>query len=195
MQVPPQAANTLAHVADAANAVGESLTIFPSIVFGCDLIDSGRPGLTGDASPRSPLRGYRATSRKITTMRKSAKIITAVGVAALTFAGGSAFTASNTLPAGSVSGYGQTVSTGATITTISNALLSTDNSKLASVTFTSTTDVTGRTASMTLKSGATPVGSPYTCELGAYTTTMTITCTTANNPVLSTFDTTGLTII
>lgn len=128
-------------------------------------------------------------------MRKSRKLVGALVVAGLIATGGAAFTASNTLPAGGVSGYGQSVATGATITTVADTLLSTDNSKLASVTFTSSTDVTGKTASMTLKNGTTVVGSPYTCTLGSYTTTMTITCATPDNPLLSAFDTTGLTVI
>lgn len=131
-------------------------------------------------------------------MRKSVKIISALSVAGLAVAAGSAFTASNTLPDGGVSGYGQSVATGATITTISKTLLSTDNSKLASVVFTSSTDVTGKTVSMTLKNVATVVGNPYTCALGTWDTvglTMTITCATANNPLLNTFDTIGLTVL
>ena len=129
-------------------------------------------------------------------MRTSVKIISALSVAGLAVAAGSAFTASNTLPAGGVSGYGQSVATGATITAVTDTLVSTDNSKLASVAFTSSTDVTGKTVSMTLKSGTTAVGSPYTCTLGAYATgSMTITCLTADNPLLSAFDTTGLTVL
>ena len=128
-------------------------------------------------------------------MRTSVKVISALSVAGLAVAAGSAFTASNTLPAGGVSGYGQSVSTGATITTISKTLLSSDNSKLASVVFTSSTDVTGKTVSMTLKSGAGVVGVPYTCALGTYDTTMTITCATADNPLMSAFDTIGLTVL
>jgi hypothetical protein len=127
-------------------------------------------------------------------MRKSGKLVGALAVAGLIATGGAAFTASNTLPAGGISGYGESVSTGATITAVEHTLLSTDNSKLASVAFTSTTDVTGKTASMTLKNGTTVVGSPYTCTLGAYATTMTITCATADNPLLSAFNTTGLTV-
>jgi len=128
-------------------------------------------------------------------MRKSTKLVGAIAVAGAVAASGAAFTASNTMPASSVSGYGQVVATGATITDVSDTLLSTDHSKLASVTFTSSTDVTGKTVSMTLKNGSTVVGSPYTCTLGTYSTTMTITCDTADNPQLDAFDTTGLTVI
>jgi hypothetical protein len=127
-------------------------------------------------------------------MQKSGKLLGALAVAGLIATGGAAFTASNTLPAGGVSGYGESVATGATITTVAHTLLAGDNSKLASVVFTSSTDVTGKTASMTLKQGTTPVGTPYTCTLGAFTTTMTITCATADNPLLNAFDTTGLTV-
>ncbi len=84
---------------------------------------------------------------------------------------------------------------GATITTVTDTLVTTDHSKLASVDFTSSTDVTGKTVSMTLKSGATVVGSPYSCTLGAFATTMTITCATGDNPLLNAFDTTGLTVL
>lgn len=129
-------------------------------------------------------------------MRKSAKLVTALSVAGLAVAAGSAFTASNTLPTGSVSGYGQTVSTGATITAVDFSTLSTDKSKLASVAFTSTTDLTGKTVSMTLKSGTTVVGSPYSCTFTAYSAgSSTVTCATADNPLLNTFDTTGLTVL
>lgn len=128
-------------------------------------------------------------------MRTSIKVLSALSVAGLAVAAGSAFTASNTLPAGGVSGYGESLATGATITAIANTALSTDNSKLASVTFTSSTDVTGKTATMTLKSGTTPVGGPYSCTFGAFSTTMTITCTATDNPAFSSFNTTGLTVL
>jgi len=121
-------------------------------------------------------------------------LVGAMALAALGLGAGGAFTASNTLPAGGVSGYGQSVATGATVTNITHNLLATDNSKLASVTFVSSTDVSSEIASMTLKNDSTVVGSPYTCELGAYTTTMEITCATTDNPLLSAFDTTGLTV-
>lgn len=129
-------------------------------------------------------------------MRKSTKLFGAVAVAGIVAAGGAAFTAANTMPAGGVSGYGQTVSTGATVTAVTDTLLPADNSKLASVAFTSSTDLTGKAVSMTLKSGTTVVGNPYSCTFTAYTAgSTTITCDTADNPLLNTFDTTGLTVI
>jgi hypothetical protein len=129
-------------------------------------------------------------------MRGTTKLLGAAAVAGIVATGGSAFTASNTLPAGSVMGYGQVVSTGATITAITNTLSTTDASKLASVAFASSTDVTGKTVKMTLKSGTAVVGTPYACTLGAYATgTMTITCATADNPLMNAFDTTGITVL
>jgi hypothetical protein len=129
-------------------------------------------------------------------MRTSTKLITAVSIAGVAAISGSAFTASNTLPAGSISGYGEVVSTGATITAVTDTLLASDASKLASVAFDSSSDVTGKTVKMTLKNGATVVGSPYSCTLGAYSAgSMTITCATADNPLMDAFDTTGLTVV
>lgn len=124
------------------------------------------------------------------------KILVSVGaVAALGFAAGGAFTASNSMPSGGVQGYGQVVSTGATITQVSASTVPSDTSKVASVVFTSSTDVTGKTVTMMLKNGTSIVGtSPYTCTLGTYSTTMTITCATPDNPSLSDYDTTGLSI-
>ncbi len=128
------------------------------------------------------------------------KILVTVGaVAALGFAAGGAFTASNTMPAGGVQGYGQVLSTGAAVTQVTTSTLTTDASKAASVVFTTTTDVTGKAAKMTLKNGATVVGSPYSCTLGTYTAgtpgSMTITCATSDNPSLSAYDTTGLSVL
>ena len=139
-------------------------------------------------------------------MRTSVKIISALSVAGLALAAGSAFTTSNDFTGVSlVSGYGQVVATGATITAVSDTLLSTDHSKLDSVVFTSSTDVTGKTVSMTLKNGTSVVGN-YTCNTTTPTTawasgTMQFTCSTATSingtttPLLSDFDTTGLTVL
>jgi hypothetical protein len=121
-------------------------------------------------------------------------LVLGAAVVAVGLAAGGASTASNTMPDGGVQGYGQVVSTGATVTAMTTNTVSGDASKLASVAFTSSTDVTGKTVSMTLKNGSTVVGSPYTCTLGAFTTTMTITCATADNPLLNAYDTTGLTV-
>lgn len=123
------------------------------------------------------------------------KIIAAAATfSVLGLAAGGAFTASNTMPAGSVQGYGQTVYTGATVTSTTVNTLSTDASKLASVVFSTTTDVTGKTNQMTLKNGSAVVGSPYSCTVSGSVSPWTITCATADNPLLSAYDTIGLTV-
>jgi hypothetical protein len=128
-------------------------------------------------------------------MKRNMKITGAVGIAAVVAAGGFAFTASNSLPAGGVSGYGQSVATGATVTGITNNLVPTDHSKLASVTFLSTTDLTGKIVTMTLKQDTTVVGTPYACTVTGVAPATTITCLTPGTPGLETYDTTGLTVI
>ena len=67
---------------------------------------------------------------------------------------------------------------------------------------TSSTNVTGHTATLTLKSGSTPidVGASsakfVTCSNGAFTTTMVITCDVAADTVpFTAFDTVGLTVV
>ncbi|MCW2745625.1 MAG: hypothetical protein JWM48_2175 [Mycobacterium sp.] len=130
-------------------------------------------------------------------MRKSTKIVGGVVIAGVVAATGSAFTASNDVPLTSTAGYGETAVTGATVSNISYAL-ATDPSKLASVVFTATTDVTGKTAQMTLRTAGGVVGTAYPCSLGAYGTPtvgqMTITCLTADTPALASFTATGLTV-
>ncbi|MGY1809919.1 hypothetical protein ACI8AF_21335 [Blastococcus sp. SYSU D00669] len=126
-------------------------------------------------------------------MRTSKLVLAGAGIAAAT-AAGSAFTASNTVPA-SVAGYGQGTVTGATVTDIDYTPLSSDNSKLDVIVFTTSTNVTGRVATLTLKSGSTLVGSPHTCTLGTYTTDMTITCDVVGDPLFTAFDAVGLTVV
>ena len=118
----------------------------------------------------------------------------AAAFSVLGLAAGGAFTASNTMPAGSVQGYGQTVYTGAAVTSTTLNTLATDASKLSSVAFSTTTDVTGKTTELTLKNGSTVVGSPYSCVVAGSVTPWTITCDTADNPLVSAYDTIGLTV-
>ena len=128
-------------------------------------------------------------------MRKSHLAVAGLGLTAAAVTG-SAFTAANVVPA-SVAGYGEGAVSGATVTDIDYTPSGTNTTNLASVVFHSSTDVTGRTATMTLKNGTTPVGaSPYSCSLGTYATgTMTITCATADVPAFSSFNTVGLTVV
>jgi hypothetical protein len=127
-------------------------------------------------------------------MRRSHLVLAGVGVAAAA-ATGSAFTAANTVP-DTIAGYGQGKVTGATITDIDYTPYASDNTDIGSVVFNSSTDVTGKTASLTLKSGTTVVGT-YTCTLGAYAAgTMDITCsTTSDHPDFDSFDYVGLTVV
>jgi hypothetical protein len=127
---------------------------------------------------------------------RNSRVLFAGIVVAATAVTGSAYTAANTVP-NSVAGYGEGTVSGATVTDIDYTASGTDNTDLASVVFHSSTDVTGRTATMTLKSGTTPVGtSPYSCTLGTYTAgTMTITCATADTPAFTSFNTVGLTVV
>ena len=124
------------------------------------------------------------------------KLIVAGGaLAGLALVSGGAFTASNTMPAGDVQGYGQVVSTGATVTSMTTNTVSGDASKVASVVFSTTTDVTGKTVKLTLKNGTTTVGSSYACTTSGTASPWTITCNTTDNPLLSSYDTSGLTVL
>jgi len=126
-------------------------------------------------------------------MRK--RTLGAILLAGLAVSGAGAFTASNTFTATSnVAGYGADAVTGATITAITYTPLVADPSKLASVTFTSSTDVTGKTIKLTLRSGSSVLGSAYSCTAGAFVVTQTLTCATADNPLISAFDSVGLTV-
>jgi hypothetical protein len=139
------------------------------------------------------------------------KIIAAAGTLAVIGLGaGGAFTASNTFSSGSVAGYGEVSVTGATVTAITNTPVSTDLTKLDRVVFTTSNDVFGKTASMTLKSGispATPTAfGTYGCIVTQATAPVTtITCSTTTvlavgafaapvNPSLAAIDVTGLTV-
>jgi hypothetical protein len=131
-------------------------------------------------------------------MRK--RTLGAVLLAGLAVSGAGAFTASNTLPATSTSGYGAAAVTGATVTTIAYTPSTTDSSKLSQVVFTSTTDVTGKTATMTLRNLGSQVSGPYSCTLGTYLAgSMTITCSTgatdAARAAIASFDSVALTVV
>jgi hypothetical protein len=125
-------------------------------------------------------------------------------------ASGTAMTAANVVPP-SVAGYGEGMVSGATATDISYTALVSDNTKLASVEFTLSTDITSQTnegkATLTLKAGATagtpPTGgtplraTPYGCVVGTpYAAgSMTVVCATADNPRFDAFTSVGLTVI
>jgi hypothetical protein len=132
-------------------------------------------------------------------MRRSRVVFTGIAVAAAAVAG-TAFTAQNTVP-NSVAGYGESTVSGVVVTTIQYVPLSTDNTYLDNVVFTTTTDVTGSSyiATMTLKSSGSPLGSglggPYSCTKSSYSTTMTLTCAVAASTVkINDFTAVGLTV-
>jgi cysteine sulfinate desulfinase/cysteine desulfurase-like protein len=130
------------------------------------------------------------------SMRKSTKIVVATAAACLVAAGGTAFTASNTIPAGGVSGYGGSIATGATVVSYVNNLKPGDASRLDNVVLDTTTDITGKVAQLTLKNAGTIVGTSYACSFTVYAAGhSTITCdTSAVWPLLNTYDETGLTV-
>lgn len=134
-------------------------------------------------------------------MRK--RTLGVVLLAGLAISGGGAFTAANPMnQTSNVAGYGSATATGATVTDIAYNL-GNDSSKLSSVVFTTSTDVTGKTATLTLRNAGAQVGSSYTCELGTWTLdastltdttdgSMTITCNTTED--VADFNETGLTV-
>lgn len=128
-------------------------------------------------------------------MRRSHVVLAGIAVAGAAVTG-SAFTAANVVP-NSVAGYGQGTVSGATISNIAYTPAPADNTNLASVVFTSSTNVTGRTATMTLKNGSSPVGtSPYSCTVGSWDgTSVPITCATPDSPPIASFNTVGLTVV
>jgi hypothetical protein len=141
-------------------------------------------------------------------MMRSSRLIISGTVIAAAVASGTAMTAANVVPS-SVAGYGEGMVSGATATNIAYTPLVTDNTKLASVEFTLSTNVTGKTSTMTLKSGAsagppvvegTPTrATPYSCVAGqawdAVTERMSVFCATGDNPRFDAFSSVGLTVV
>ncbi|TAL14439.1 MAG: hypothetical protein EPN99_14290 [Frankiales bacterium] len=133
-------------------------------------------------------------------MRK--RTLGVVLLAGLAMSGAGAFTAANDLPTTTTAGYGAAAVTGATVTDIAYNV-GADPSKLTNVVFTSTTDVTGKTATMTLRNAGVQVGSSYSCTLGLWTPdnilvplgpgSMAITC--ASTEDIADFDQVGLTVV
>lgn len=133
-------------------------------------------------------------------MRK--RTLGVVLLAGLAMSGAGAFTAANDLPTTTTAGYGAAAVTGATVTNIAYNVGS-DPSKLTDVVFTSTTNVTGKTATMTLRNGGVQVGDSYTCALGTWVLDaltvdpddgeMSITC--ASTEDIADFDQVGLTVV
>ena len=141
-------------------------------------------------------------------MRKSRVLLAGVAVAAAA-AATSAFTAGNDCSGvnSNVAGYGQLEVTGATVTDIHYNVNAADGDLVDSVEFTTTTDITGATSTMSLRAGATAgvggtvVGTPTTCtETGAWDAldtppTVVLTCTLAAPVSFTAFNAVGLTVV
>ena len=131
-------------------------------------------------------------------MRKSRLLLAGVAVAAAGVAT-SAFTAANTVPA-SVAGYGQGTVSGAVVTDIHYVTNPGDGTVVDSVEFTSTTDLTGKDVTLTLKTtgGTVVVGTPYTCAVKTAwdATIIVMECdTTATTRNFADFDSVGITVV
>ncbi|TFV86251.1 hypothetical protein [Blastococcus sp. CT_GayMR16] len=135
-------------------------------------------------------------------MRKSRLLLAGVAVAAAAV-GTSAFTASNTVP-NSVAGSGQGSVTGAVVTDIHYVQNAADATVVDAVEFTSTTNLTGKTTTMTLKTtgGTVVVGTPYTCAVKtawdalAVPPIIVMTCDTTGSPrTFDEFDSVAITVV
>jgi hypothetical protein len=128
-------------------------------------------------------------------MRKSRVLLAGVAVAAAG-AATTAFTAGNTLDP-SKAGYGESTVTGAIVTSIDYTPWATDNAKLGQVVFTTSTNVTGLSATMMLREADGDIvgTNPYTCTIPATNPATTITCVTADHPDIDSFETVGLTVV
>jgi hypothetical protein len=124
-------------------------------------------------------------------MRKSRLLLAGVAVAAAGVAT-SAYTASNSMPANSVLGYGQVQVTGAVVSSVVYHRSGTDGTKLTDIVFTTSTAITSETGTLQLLNGTTPVGTPVTCTLGGTAPAQTFTCLTTAG--INAFDTVGLTV-
>ena len=128
-------------------------------------------------------------------MRISRVIIFGAVIAAAV-AGGSAFTAGNALEDNTVAGYDNTTVTGATVTNIAYNPDVTDPSKLASVVFTATGDITDTASTMMLQFGGSTVGAgASTCADVVAGSDTAITCTLTTPLDFVAFDGVALTVV
>lgn len=114
-------------------------------------------------------------------MRNSTKVVAALGGAALVVAAGSAFTASNSVPAAGLDGYGATAVSGLTITAMHINPTAADPALLDTVTYTtSTTLATGGNpdvVTLTLNPGVPAQETFDTCVVTGTAGSQLITCT------------------
>ena len=128
-------------------------------------------------------------------MRRSHLLLAGLGLTAVAVTG-TAFTAANTFTnATNIAGHGQMTATGATVTNIAYTL-DTDVSKISAVTFTTSSNITGRTARLQLKQGSTIV-STHTCDTSAVYSggSMTVPCAITTPADITSFDTTAFTVV
>jgi hypothetical protein len=126
-------------------------------------------------------------------MRKSRVLLAGVAVAAAAVTT-SAFTTSNDFSTvdNNVAGYGELAVSGATVTNIAYNP-ATDVSKLQSVVFTTSNNITGASAVMGFTKLTAPVTAANSCVINGGLKTITCTLTT---PLLFTdFDSIGLTVV
>lgn len=132
--------------------------------------------------------------------RTKGVIAAAVAIAATVVLTGSAFTASNTMPAnGGTAGYGSVTASGVAITGVEYVASLLDGSKLDKVKFTTAdADATSMTGTLSIKNSAgTLVVTSQDCGSGvtdgALTPTFTFTCDPATDPAVTDVVTVGFT--
>ena len=129
-------------------------------------------------------------------MRRSHLLLAGLGVTAVAVTG-SAFTAENPFTATTnIAGYGQMTASGATITNIAYTLNSV--AEVTQVTFTTSTDIQGKTARLQLRTanGATLLSTDTCVTSGTYASgSMTVPCTLAAPADVATFDTTAFVVV
>ena len=109
-------------------------------------------------------------------MRKSAKFLTTLAVAGLVAASGSAYTAANTGVDDAYVGYDSNSVSGVTVTNVAYNVDAADASKLSSIVFTETQDVSsGYDAVLTING---PTSTQVACTATYAAGTGTITCPT-----------------
>jgi len=133
-------------------------------------------------------------------MQKSAKILVGLAAAGLIAAGGSAFTASQTIASGSKVGYGDTTVTGINVSDVQYVVSSTDGSKLDKIKFvTSDSAATTSTGTLTVRDSSNAlVVSGLSCgnavSDGEATPKYTFTCDPTTDPAALDVVKVGLTV-
>jgi hypothetical protein len=126
------------------------------------------------ANRKEPLHMRTPTARKSSLTRRGGFVVAAF--AAVSMMGGNAFTAGNTMTAAdTVVGYGETVITGATVTSLSYTL-SGDGSDIDSATLVLSGDTTGSSVEIGFNDGTTS-----SCGAGSFSTDTTYTCNDGAN--------------